>query len=66
MYLAAALVPSEIGFLSSQFSGEKEPDDGLEIPGGVVVGQFGIHGSNTLKYIFEKVVLHANMAFNGI
>ena len=50
---------------SSQLSGEKEPDDGLEIPGGdgesfVVVGQFGIHGNNTLKDIFEKVVHDAH------
>ena len=48
-----------------QFSGEEEPDGGLDLPGGdggplVVVGQFGSLGSDTLKQIVDKGVHDAH------
>ena len=48
-----------------QFSGEEEPDGGLDLPGGdggplVVVGQFGSLGSDTLKEIVDEGVHDAH------
>ena len=44
-----------------QFSGEEEPDGGLDLPGSdggplVVVGQFGSFGSDTFEEIIHKGV----------
>ena len=44
-----------------QFSGEEEPDGGLDLPGSdggplVVVGQFGSLGSDTLEEIVDEGV----------
>ena len=52
-----------------QFTGEKEPDSGLDLPGGdggplVVVGQFGSLGSDTLEEIIHKGV-HDAHRFGG-
>ena len=48
-----------------QFSGEEEPDGGLDLPGGdggplVVVGQFGSLGSDTLEEIIDERVHDAH------
>ena len=48
-----------------QFSGEEEPDGGLDLPGSdggplVVVGQFGSLGSDTLKEIVDEGVHDAH------
>ena len=48
-----------------QFSGEEEPDGGLDLPGSdggplVVVGQFGSLGSDTLKEIVDERVHDAH------
>ena len=48
-----------------QFTREKEPDGGLDLPGGdggplVVVGQFGSLGSDTLKEIVDEGVHDAH------
>ena len=48
-----------------QFSGEEEPDGGLDFPGGdggplVVVGQFGSLGSDTLEEIVDERVHDAH------
>ena len=48
-----------------QFTREKEPDGGLDLPGGdggplVVVGQFGSLGSDTFKEIVDKGVHDAH------
>ena len=48
-----------------QFSGEEEPDGGLDLPGGdggplVVVGQFGSLGSDTLEEIVDERVHDAH------
>ena len=48
-----------------QFSGEEEPDGGLDLPGGdggplVVVGQFGSLSSDTLKEIVDEGVHDAH------
>ena len=48
-----------------QFSGEEEPDSGLDLPGGdggplVVVGQFGSLGSDTLEEIVDEGVHDAH------
>ena len=48
-----------------QFTGEKEPDGGLDLPGGeggslVVVGQFRSLGGNTLKQIIDEGVHDAH------
>merc|ERR1719400_139360 len=52
-----------------QFTGEKEPDGGLDLPGSdggplVVVGQFGSLGSDTLKEIIDERV-HDAHGFGG-
>ena len=49
----------------SQFSGEEEPDSGLDFPGGdggplVVVGKTGSFGSNALKDVIDKGVHDAH------
>ena len=49
----------------SQFSGEEEPDSGLDFPGGdggplVVVGKTGSFGSNALKDVIDKRVHDAH------
>ena len=59
MYLAAVLVPSEIGFLSSQFSEEKEPDEVLLWAD--LESMVAIHSKISLKKYFMML-----MAFNGI
>ena len=48
-----------------QFTGEEEPDGGLDLPGSdggplVVVGQFGSLGSDTLKQIIDEGVHDAH------
>ena len=48
-----------------QFTGEEEPDGGLDLPGGdggplVVVGQFGSFSSDTLKEIVDEGVHDAH------
>jgi hypothetical protein len=48
-----------------QFSGEEEPDGGLDLPGSdggplVVVGQFGSLGSDTLEEIVDERVHDAH------
>ena len=48
-----------------QFTGEEEPDGGLDLPGGdggplVVVGQTGSFGSDTFKDIVDKGVHDAH------
>ena len=48
-----------------QFTGEKEPDGSLDLPGGdggplVVVGQFGSLGSDTLEEIVDERVHDAH------
>ena len=48
-----------------QFTGEEEPDGGLDLPGGdggplVVVGQFGSLGSDTLKEVVDEGVHDAH------
>ena len=48
-----------------QFSGEEEPDGGLDLPGSdggplVVVGQFGSLGSDTLEEIVDEGVHDAH------
>ena len=50
-----ALVPSE----TACFTGEKEPDSGLDLPGGdggplVVVGKFGSLHRDVLKQIIDE------------
>ena len=52
-----------------QFSGEEEPDGGLDFPGGdggplVVMGQFGSLGSDTLEQIVHEAV-HDAHGFGG-
>ena len=67
--LGAGIFGDSLGSLRDgmfgQFTGEKEPDGGLDLPGGdggplVVVGQFGSLGSDTFKEIVDKGVHDAH------